>query len=68
MKVPSSAAYASTAAAQNSRGSSEAYIINPVCGVELLTPAEALGAISTLSAMLVADGKFREVLNARVTP
>lgn len=43
----------------------EAYITNPFCGKEYLTPAEAIDAINMLSGMLLVDSKTRKAGNER---
>ncbi len=46
----------------------EAYLKNPIAGREFLTPYEAVDAISVLSATLVADERYREILYNRKAP
>jgi hypothetical protein len=52
----------------SSAGSADAYLRNPIAGCPLLTPYEAIDAISLLSAMLIADERYRIALRARTAP
>jgi hypothetical protein len=45
-----------------------AYIRNPIADKGLLTPYEAVDAISLLAAMLVADERYRKTLDVRRAP
>lgn len=57
IRLPGSAASASPELPEKT----DAYIINPHCGKEYLTVFEALDVINNLSAMLMADTRFRMV-------
>jgi len=46
----------------------DAYIRNPITGREMLTPMEALNAISVLSATLISDERYRGILASREVP
>ena len=48
--------------------SGDAYLRNPIAGREMLTPYEAVDAISLLAATLVADERYRGVLYNRKAP
>ena len=63
MKVPKSAAY--TTPPDIKQGGPQAYIINPIKDRAMLTPGEALDAISKLSTMLLVDERYRSALEAR---
>jgi len=65
MKVPSSAADAKPG---DSKDGSGLQFVNPVHGKAMLTPSEALDAISRLSAMLLMDERYRSALEARKVP
>ena len=65
-KLPDSAADARPG--RPAPASSEAYFRNPIADRPLLTPYEAIDAISLLSATLVADERYRMALMGRQAP
>jgi hypothetical protein len=66
LNLPPSAADARPGKAQPE--TSGAYLRNPIAGLAMLTPYEAVDAISLLSSMLVADERYRTQLDARTAP
>ena len=66
MSIPRSAADSVPGSLRQS--SPCAYIANPLKGKDLLTPEEAVDAISKLSAMLCADNRYRADLRGRGVP